>query len=74
MQRRYYSAKGIFLLYLYFFFFADREKRFKFLFCFLSFFLNVYISFRGVFQKPFKTFEDVNYTSRIDNEFMLNHD
>ena len=73
MQRRYYSAKGIFLLYLYFFFSQTARKGLNSFFVFCLFFLNVYISFRGVLQKPFKTFEDVNHTSRIDNEFMLNH-
>ena len=78
MQPRYYSTKGIFLLYLYFlfiyFFLQTARKGLNAFFVFCLFFLNVYISFRGVFQKPFKTFEDVNHASRIDNEFMLNHD
>ena len=75
MQPRYYNAKGIFLLYLYFFFFflQTARKGLNPFFVFCLFFLNVYMSFRGVFQKPFKTFEGVNHTSRIDNEFMLNH-
>ena len=73
MQRRYYSAKGIFLLYLYFFFSQTARKGLNSFFVFCLFFLNVYMSFRGVFQKPFKTFEGVNHTSRIDDEFMLNH-
>ena len=74
MQRRYYSAKGIFLLYLYFFLLQTARKDLNSFFVFCLFFLNVYISFSGVFQKPFKTFEDVNHKSRIDNEFMLNQD
>ena len=77
MQPRYYSAKGIFLLYLNFFFFffflQTARKGLNAFFVFCLFFLNVYMSFRGVFQKPFKTFEGVNHTPRIDNEFMLNH-
>ena len=57
-----------------FFFLQTARKGLNSFFVFCLFFLNVHTSFRGVFQKPFKTFEDVNYTSRIDNEFMLNHD